>query len=176
MSTSYEKRNVSRKILKASSSSVLNNAVVPAISTSKKSCFAKSLCQSVNNEGKVQISIEQARRLLREKTGDTADEHIHQFTILESLFLELQVADPEGVYYLKTRPLQYKVSGAAVTAHEFEELVVVPSAALHFHTNSRKMGSLDAAHLTSRFQGMMHALTVLTANNLVFSLYAPNML
>ena len=59
MSSSYEKRNVSRKILKASHSSVLNNAVIPSTTTSKKSFFAKSLSQSVMNEGRVEISVEQ---------------------------------------------------------------------------------------------------------------------
>jgi hypothetical protein len=168
MSSTYEKRNVSRKILKASGSSILNNAVVPSITTSKKSFFAKSLTQSVMNEGRVQISVEQTRRFLRDKTGDTNEEHIKQFSIIESLFMELQIADPSGVYYLKTRPLQYKVSGAAEMAHEFEELVVIPSAALHFYFSSRKMGSLDAAHLTSRFQGMMHALTMKDGADRIF--------
>jgi hypothetical protein len=84
MSSSYEKRNVSRKILKASHSSVLNNAVIPSITTSKKSFFAKSLSQSVMNEGRVEISVEQTRRFLRDKTGDTAEEHIQQFSIIES--------------------------------------------------------------------------------------------
>jgi len=168
MSSSYEKRNVSRKILKASHSSVLNNAVIPSITTSKKSFFAKSLSQSVMNEGRVEISVEQTRRFLRDKTGDTAEEHIQQFSIIESLFMELQRSDPSGVYYLKTRPLQYKVSGAAEMAHEFEALVVIPSAALHFYSSSRKMGSLDAAHLTSRFQGMMHALTIKDGADQIF--------
>ena len=49
MSSTYEKRNVSRKILKASGSSILNNAVVPSITTSKKSFF-REVTHSVSNE------------------------------------------------------------------------------------------------------------------------------
>ena len=155
-----QKYNAPTKILKRSCSSVLDNAVLPATNSAKKSCFAKSLTQSVEKEGKIRMSVQQARRILRDSNSDSYSSHIEQFTLVESLLLQLQNVDPLGVYYLKTQPLRYEVSGSSPHAHEFKELVVIPSAALHFYCRSRRMGSLDAAHLTSRFQGSMHAVTV----------------
>ena len=139
---------------------MLDNAVLPATNTAKKSCFAKSLTEAVEIEGKIRINVQQARRFLRASTSDTNSSQIEQFTLVESLLLHLQNFDPAGVYYMKTQPLRYVVASSSPNAHEFKKLVVIPSAALHFYSRSRKMGSLDAVHLTSRFQGSMHAVAV----------------
>jgi hypothetical protein len=104
-------------------SAVLDNAVLPAAQTAK---FAKSLSEAVDKEGKIRIYIQQARRLLRENDGDSYSSHIEQFTLLENLLIHLKSADPGGVYYMKTQPLQYKVAGASRQAYEFKEVVIIP--------------------------------------------------
>jgi hypothetical protein len=108
-----QKYNAPTKILKRSCSSVLDNAVLPATNSAKKSCFAKSLTQSVEKEGKIRMSVQQARRFLRDSNSDSYSSHIEQFTLVESLLLQLQNVDPLGVYYLKTQPLRYEVSGSS---------------------------------------------------------------
>ena len=92
---------------------MLDNAVLPATNSAKKSCFAKSLTQSVEKEGKIRMSVQQARRFLRDSNSDSYSSHIEQFTLVESLLLQLQNVDPLGVYYLKTQPLRYEVSGSS---------------------------------------------------------------
>jgi hypothetical protein len=71
-----QKINAPTKILKRCRSAVLDNAVLPAANTAKKSCFAKSLTESVDKEGKIRINIQQARRFLRESNSDSNASHI----------------------------------------------------------------------------------------------------
>jgi len=109
--------------------------------------------------------------------------HIEEYTYLQDYFLKLQEADPKGVYYLKTVPLNYqdpkwKTTGTPVGASSFlqklpadgimfHSYVVIPSATIHYYMHSRRICSMDGCHLISRFDGVGLGAHVKDATNAI---------
>ena len=57
------------------------------------------------------------------------------------------------INYLETEPLSYQVSKAPTEARMFKAYIFMPSACINFYNNSRKIVSLDGAHMLVRFDG-----------------------
>jgi len=93
---------------------------------------------------------------------------------LPSFFDCLQRADPSGIYYLESDLLSnhgsYDVTGAPEGSVYFKSYIVIPSAAIQFFRNSRKIATVDGAHMYSKMGGVMLTFNVKDASDSIIPL------
>ena len=107
-------RSVKLSTLEHSSSIVLKSFTLNDTLSSAKTGDAKALSKSISIEGAISLTERQCRSEILTKSGKSLHDYIMDYSLLPSLFLKLQEADPKGVYYLETRPLSYIIYQAPV--------------------------------------------------------------
>ena len=92
--------------------------------------------------------------------------------MLPDLFKRLREADPSGLYVLKMSPVSYPLPDGHVTgvSNMFQYYIIIHSAAISFWNHSRRVGSMDGAHMTARFGGVVLSFNVKDANNTIVPL------
>ena len=77
--------------------------------------------------------------------------------------------DPDGQYYLNMVDVTYNVKGVVpATANqckEFDSYIMIPSCSISFWNCSRRIYSLDGAHLNNMFEGVVLTMTCRDASN-----------
>ena len=129
----------------------------------------QTIVESVAKEGKINASKSQLGRLTRKKAGDDWYPQTIEYCELIDYVRKLRLSDPEGIYLLFVKRLSYYIKGAHPNAVECVRFVCYPSAHLKFWEHSRRIGILDAAHLTARHKGSYQALATKDANNQPFT-------
>jgi len=114
----------------------------------------------VTSEGSVRISASQSNSLNRQRNNNGYESHFLQYSELVGLVLLLREKDPEGFYFLETRPLSYEVIGASKDAREFSSLICVPSGQIEFFKASSGILSIDMAHMKGKTSGVICMPTV----------------
>lgn len=114
---------------------------------------------SVKAEG-VRLSVHQAGTIVRRIHNSSFSDHFQSYSKLVPLLLLFKEGDPDGFYYLETKPLSYEVKGAPKDAREFCSLVIVPSGQIHFLKNSSKIVTIDMAFHKSKTSGVICMPTV----------------
>ena len=159
-------RNVFTKILELIPKSIPQTYAVNLNSNSYKSREGTSLVNTNFNQELPPISNYQANTLVQKKKFDTFDDHIKGYTETVGLIIQLKHDDPEGVYVFETQPRIYTTGNDTIPSGEmFHRCFILPSSMIHFFNNSRKGGTSDGAHLTSRFGGTKLSFTIRDSNN-----------
>lgn len=114
---------------------------------------------SVKAEG-MHISKHQAGSIVRRSHNSSYSDHYQSFSKLVALLNLFKEGDPDGLYYLETKPLSYVVVGAPKDAREFCSVVIVPSGQIHYLRNSSKILTIDMAHHKSKTTGVFCMPTV----------------
>lgn len=114
---------------------------------------------SVKAEG-MRVSKHQAGKVVRHKHNSGFSDHYQSYSKLVALLLLFKEGDPEGYYFLETKPLSYVVAGAPIDAREFCSVVIVPSGQIHYLRSSSKIVTIDMAHHKSKTQGVICMPTV----------------
>ena len=106
--------------------------------------------------GERRLTKSQSQRAAREVKKAEFKHYMTDLTTLPHLLLEFKRLDPEGTYYLETRPLSYVIDGVDMTtAREFVSLIISPGIVQTFWKNSySKISQTDMAHRTGQMGGM----------------------
>jgi hypothetical protein len=138
----------------------LSNYAHPREKAARRSGMTMNLVARCRNEGAVGLSYHQASRFIESKTKSGADSHMLEYSMLESVLLNLKEVDPDGIYFLEKKALSYHVDGSNGQSHEFKSWLICPSANRHFWENSRHTCTIDGTHLTTVFDGVLLTVTV----------------
>ena len=161
-------RGMSINIVKASSS-VLIDTFTSTTKPNSSNLILKSFKEAIDKEDTIKLSSAQASKIFKEHHHDTYDHHLLDFTKLQSTMLALKKNDPEGVYVLETCPVteQYSQKLPEQSSYPimFKYYIIMPSACIKLYEYSRKIISMDACHMHTRFDGILMSINIKDANN-----------
>jgi hypothetical protein len=131
---------------------------------------ARMMAASMNEERIVLPTTEQCQRRLQAARGDTMCLYVEDLGYIIPYMAQLKAWDPEGIYFLETRPLSYDVKGVPTGARELVSYIMMPSICIKFLKRTRRHITSDGMHHYGRFGGILLTVEVMDARNQLLTL------
>ena len=115
---------------------------------------SSDLSQMMTLEDAIGMSKQQCLNYIQSLQGGSLSVHLKSLSKLPLYLEHLREIDPEGIYYLATKPLSstFKGSDKLQNDREFELYIMLPSASINFFNHSRKMSQVAESSLRVVYQ------------------------